>query len=56
MSSVPADWAIVCRIDNNGNVALGFANDQLPEDYLDMVSGGIGGLPPGSARPGPSSR
>ena len=39
--SVPADWNIVSRIDDNGNVAISFANDELPEDYLDMVAGGM---------------
>jgi len=38
--SVPADWAIVSRINNDGNVELDFENGELPEDYLEMVSGG----------------
>jgi hypothetical protein len=41
--SVPADWDIVSRIDDNGHVAISFANDELPEDYLEVVSGGHGG-------------
>ena len=39
--SVPDDWAIVSRINNDGNVELEFENGELPEDYLDMVSGGM---------------
>jgi len=38
--SVPADWAIVSRINNDGNVELDFENGELPEDYLEMVAGG----------------
>ena len=41
--SVPDDWAIVSRINNDGNVELEFENGELPEDYLDMVSGGDSG-------------
>jgi len=41
--SVPADWNIVSRIDDNGNVAISFANGELPEDYLDLVAGGDSG-------------
>ena len=39
--SVPADWNIVSRLDDSGNVELEFENGELPEDYLDMVSGGL---------------
>ena len=38
--SVPDDWAIVSRINTDGNVELDFENGELPEDYLEMVSGG----------------
>jgi hypothetical protein len=41
--SVPADWDIVSRIDDTGNVAISFANGELPEDYLDLVAGGDSG-------------
>jgi hypothetical protein len=39
--SVPADWAIVSSLNDSGNVELEFENGELPEDYLDMVSGGM---------------
>ena len=38
--SVPADWAIVSSLNDSGNVELAFENGELPEDYLEMVSGG----------------
>jgi hypothetical protein len=41
--SVPADWAIVSRLNDSGNVELEFENGELPEDYLEMVSGGDSG-------------
>ena len=37
--TVPADWAIVARA-NGSSVELGFENDELPEDYLELVAGG----------------
>lgn len=37
--NVPDDWAIVAT-DNAGTVELAFANGELPEAYLEMVSGG----------------
>jgi len=45
--SVPADWNIVAS-DHGGTVELGFANDELPDAYLDMVSGGNLGNDPNS--------
>jgi len=36
---VPAEWAIVAS-ENAGSVELAFANGELPEEYLEMVSGG----------------
>jgi len=40
--TVPADWSIVAS-ENAGSVELGFANGELPEEYLEMVSGGTQG-------------
>ena len=37
--TVPADWAIVAR-ESNGMVELAFENDELPADYLELVTGG----------------
>jgi hypothetical protein len=45
--SVPADWDLVAR-ESDGTVTLGFANDQLPEDYLELVAGGNLGMDPNS--------
>jgi hypothetical protein len=41
--SVPADWNIVSSLNNAGHVELEFENGELPEDYLEMVSGGDSG-------------
>mgnify|MGYP006285564391 CR=1 FL=1 len=38
--SVPADWNIVTR-DNDGTLELAFENDEIPDDYLELVSGGL---------------
>jgi len=37
--TIPADWTIVAS-ESAGSVELGFANGELPEEYLEMVSGG----------------
>ncbi len=39
--TVPDDWAVISR-ENNGMVELAFENDELPDDYLEVVSGGLG--------------
>jgi hypothetical protein len=39
--SVPADWNIASSLNDAGHVELEFENGELPEDYLDMVSGGM---------------
>ena len=44
---VPADWAIVAK-ENGPDVELGFVNDELPEDYLELVAGGNLGNDPNS--------
>ena len=38
--SVPADWNIASSLNDAGHVELEFENGELPEDYLEMVSGG----------------
>ncbi len=38
--TVPADWAIIAR-ESNGMVELAFENDELPEEYLELVAGGV---------------
>jgi hypothetical protein len=38
--TVPADWNIMTR-DNGGSLELAFENDELPDDYLELVSGGL---------------
>ena len=37
--TVPAEWALVAT-EVDGSIVLGFENDELPTDYLDLVSGG----------------
>jgi hypothetical protein len=37
--TVPAEWALMAR-EEDGSIVLGFVNDELPEDYLEVVSGG----------------
>jgi hypothetical protein len=44
--TVPADWDIVILDSADGTIELGFANDEVPDEYLALVSGG---LPPESA-------
>ena len=46
---VPDDWNIEVLHNADGSVILGFVNDELPLDYLELVSGG---LPPDSANGG----
>ena len=36
---VPDDWAVVAR-DVSGSIVLGFEGDELPDAYLELVSGG----------------
>ena len=38
--TVPEDWAIMAR-ESNGMVELAFADDELPDDYLELVAGGV---------------
>ena len=44
--TVPADWNIVIIDNADGTIEIGFANDEVPDEYLALVSGG---LPPESA-------
>jgi len=38
--TVPADWNIVIIDNADGTIEIGFANDDVPDDYLALVSGG----------------
>jgi len=38
--TVPDDWNIVASQAADGSLSLGFVNDELPLDYLELVSGG----------------
>jgi hypothetical protein len=38
--TVPDDWAIIAH-ESNGMVELAFENNELPEDYLELVAGGV---------------
>lgn len=39
-TALPDDWALEAHLDGDGAVRLGFANDELPTDYLEAVGGG----------------
>ena len=39
--TVPDDWNIVITDNADGTMEIGFVNDEVPDDYLDLVSGGI---------------
>lgn len=41
--SIPADWTIAVTIDDSNAVRIGFADDEIPEDYLALVAGGSEG-------------
>ena len=45
--TVPDDWHVVASEGTDGSVNLGFANDELPLDYLELVSGGLPDAKPG---------
>jgi hypothetical protein len=38
--TVPADWAIISSVNDGGHVVIEFDNGELPDDYLELVSGG----------------
>ena len=40
--TVPDDWNIVAIEAADGSVSLGFVNDELPMEYLELLSGGSG--------------
>ena len=40
--TVPAEWDIVSSEAADGSVSLGFVNDELPMEYLELISGGAG--------------
>lgn len=37
--TVPRDWSIVARYAN-GTIEIGFVDDELPDSYLDLITGG----------------
>lgn len=55
---LPADWRVLATEQPDGAVTVGFVNDELPIDYLELVSGGAdfrAFTSPGAwARPNPS--
>lgn len=44
--AIPQDWDLVASEAPDGTVRVELVNDDIPELYLELVSGG---LPPGSA-------
>ena len=45
--TIPDDWELVASEAPNGTVRIELVNDEIPEEYLDLVSGGepCGGVP-----------
>ena len=44
-TALPDDWALVAQLDDDGDVRLGFVDDELPADYLAAAGGGgVGGF------------
>ena len=41
--TVPDDWELVAREAPNGTVRIELVNDEIPDEYLDLVSGGCSG-------------
>ena len=41
--TIPDDWELVASEAPNGTVRIELVNDEIPEDYLDLVSGGCSG-------------
>jgi hypothetical protein len=38
--TLPVDWVIEAR-ETAGAVEIGFENGELPDDYLELISGGV---------------
>jgi hypothetical protein len=45
--TIPDDWELVASEAPNGTVRIELVNDEIPEEYLDLVSGGCSGNSPG---------
>ena len=50
--TIPEDWVLVASEAADGTVRVELANEDIPEAYLELVSGG---LPPSSSDPGNAS-
>jgi len=50
--TIPSDWVLVASEAADGTVRVELANEDIPEAYLELVSGG---LPPSSSDPGNAS-
>jgi hypothetical protein len=48
----PVGWQVVAAVQVDGRVTVDLANEEIPNDYLELVSGGV---PPDSTNPGNSS-
>jgi len=46
--SIPDDWELVATEASDGTVRVELANEDIPDQYLELVSGG---LPPDSSGP-----
>ncbi len=38
--TIPADWELLASEAPNGTVRIELVNEEIPEEYLDLVSGG----------------
>jgi len=50
--TIPSDWELVVIEGSDGTVRVELANEDIPEAYLELVSGG---LPTSSSDPGNAS-
>lgn len=46
--SIPAGWDLAARESADGSVSVELVSDEIPEEYLELVQGG---LPPDSSEP-----
>jgi hypothetical protein len=46
--TIPAGWELAAVESADGSVSVELANDEIPEEYLTLVTGG---LPPDSSEP-----
>ncbi len=50
--SIPDDWELVASQASDGTVQVGLVNEDIPETYLELVSGGVPGTSQCGTPPG----